>query len=529
MRIRIPSLLVALVVLLVGAAGPVGAEDPPADPPAGTPPTPVLPVAGPQVLELSLARALAMGAEANLGLQLASYDAPIAWQGRVAADALFDTLLTAGVSAAHTETPSTSAFLGTGTIDEDNVNAQVGLSRLLRSGGSVSLLYRADRLNSGSPFATINPAIANGFSVEASQPLMRGAGDVALADVRRAQNDVVAAKAGYRATVEQTLLAIAEAYWELVFADQNLDATRKSEEVARELLDNANARLKAEVGTPLDVAEARAGVERRVSEALDAENLRSSVQDSLLSLIFPFGPEVRAAVRIVPTDKPAEAPTTLPTRGDEQRYVDLAIQGRPEMLQRKAEIATAGIDVKVAQDAIRPQLDVIGRVATDGLDNVFGNSVSRMFEGQAVSGSIGLQFSIFIGQRAARAQWLAAAWRRRQAVLRERDLENTIVVEVRKALRDLDTARGQMAAGQAEVKAAEEQLRGERLKLDNGKSTPFRVLQREEDRTNARRRLARAEADLSIAEAQLHRATGTLAEHFAIDAAKWEDCCGRGR
>ena len=526
MRLRAPGLLAAvfLAVALCPLA-PVGAEDDPI-----APAEPLLPSTdGDQVLQLSLARALAMGAEANLGLDIASYDAPIAWQGRVAADAMFDTLLTAGITASHIETPSTSAFLGTGTIDEDNVNAQVGLSRMLRSGGSISLLYRADRLNSNSPFATVNPAISNGLSLEASHPLMRGAGDVALADVRRAQNNVVAAKAGYRTEVEATLLAIAETYWELVFADANLDARRKSEEVARELLDNANARLKAEVGTPLDVAEARAGVERRVSEVLDAENLRESVEDNLLALILPFGPEVRAEIRVNPTDLPAQATTTLPSKSDEQRYVDLAIQGRPEMLIRKAEIATAGIDVKVAQDAIRPQLDVIGRVSTDGLDDVFGNSVSRMFEGQAVSGTIGLQFSLFLGQRAARAQWLAAAWRRRQAKLRERDLTNVIVVEVRSALRDLDTARGQIGAGEAEVKAGEEGLRGERLKLDNGKSTPFRVLQKEEDLTNARTRLSRARADLSIAEARLYRAVGTMAERFSIDASKWEECCGHGR
>lgn len=516
------ALLPPLLVLTFGLAPFLGATAHGED-------APTLPATGPQVMELSLAQALQMGLEANLTLQDASYDAPIAWQGRQAADGLFDTLLTAGVTASHIETPSTSAFLGTGTIDEDNVNAQVGLSRLLRSGGSISLLYRADRLNSGSPFATVNPAIANGLSLEASHPLMRGAGDVALADVRRAQNNVVGAKAGYRTEAEIVLQQIALTYWELVFADANLDSRRKSEEVARELLENAEARLQAEVGTPLDVAEARAGVERRVSEVLDAENLRASAQDVLLSLILPFGPEVRAAIRVEPTDDAVMDATALPSKADEKRYVDLAIQGRPEMLVQKAAIANAGIDVKVAQNAILPQLDVIGRVSTDGLDTVFGRSVERMVEGQAASGTIGLQFSLFIGQRSARSRWLAAAWRRRQAMIRERDLVNTIVVEVRKALRDLDTARGQYAAGVAEVKAANEALRGERLKLDNGKSTPFQVLQKEEDRTAARTRRARAAVDLRIAEANLYRSVGTMAERYALDISKWEACCGLGR
>jgi len=509
----------AAIVLLVLFAGlPVQAED-----------DPILPGDGPQVLELSLARALALGAEANIGLQEASYAAPIAWQGRVAADAMFDTLLTADANAARVQTPSTFSFLGVGTITDENFNASVGLSRMLRSGGSVSLLYRYDRLDAGNPLALFRPAVTNGVSLEATQPLMRGAGDIALADVRRAQNDVVAAKAGYRTTLEVTLLTIAERYWDLVFAFANLDARLKSEEVAQELLDNALARQKAEVGTPLDVAQARAGLERRRSEVLEAENLRDTMQDQLLMLILPFGPEVREAIRVSPTDTPGANSATLPSRDDVRRYVDLAIKGRPEMIARRAEISTAGIDVKVAHDAIRPRLDVVGRVSTDGLDNVFGDSLGKMLDGQAVSGAIGLQFSLFLGQRGAKASWLAAAWRRRQATLRQRDLENSIVVEVRAALRDLDTARGQYAAGSAEVTAAEEGLRGERLKLDRGKSTPFRVLQQEEDLTSARQRVSRAAADLSIAEARLYRSVGSMAERYSIDTSKWEDCCGTGR
>lgn len=538
--LRAASVCVAALLLLT-PLGLAGAEDDP------VPERPAVPLSGDShpgdsqsgdsqpnlsksnVLQLSLRKALTMGAEANLGILERSYDAPIAWQGRIAADAIFDTLLTAGVTASHDEVPSTNVFFGTGVIDSDTVDGQVGASKLLRSGGSISLLYRADRIRTNNPFATVNPAYSNGLSVEASQPLLRGAGDIALADLRRAQNNVVLAKAGYRTEVEATLLRIAELYWELVFTDANLDARRKSEEVARNLLGDANSRLKAEVGTPLDVAEARAGVERRRSETLEAENLRETAEDRLLQLILPFGPEVRQAVRILPTDKPAAAPERLPTRAEEQRYVDLALTGRPEIQGAKAEIASAGIDVRVAQDAVRPQLDVIGRLATDGLDAQFGDSFEDIVRGRAVSGTIGLQFSLFLGQRGARATWLAASWRRRQALLRRKEVDNGIVVQVRAALRDLDTARGQLAAGQSEVRAATEGLRGEGLKLDNGKSTPFQVLQKEDDLTAARTRESRAAADLSIAEARLYRAVGNLAATFGIDAAKWKACCAPRR
>ncbi|MDJ0523349.1 MAG: TolC family protein [Planctomycetota bacterium] len=463
------------------------------------------------VMRLSLRDALQKGVGGNLTLLEQSYEMPIAWQGRRAAEASFDYLLTAGLSVSHNETPSTNVFSSAGVGVENLVNAQIGVTRRMRSGGTVSLLYRADRISTNNPFATVDPGYAQGLSVEMSYPLLRGAGDIALADIRRAQNGVVAARAGYSAQVEGTLLAIEETYWELVYADANLQTRRKAEEVARELLDDAKSRLDAEVGTPLDVAEANAGVQRRRSEVLSAENLRETLEDQLLSLIVPFGPSVRRAIRVEPTDTVDTAISALPTRADEGRFVALALQGRPELLASRAEIASAGIDVVVARDAIRPQLDIIGRIASDGLDSAFGGSIGDVATGEATSATIGLEFSLYLGQRAARAEWLSASWRRRQALLRRKELENEIVVEVRKALRDLQTARGQLAAGKAEVAAADEGLEGERLKLDQGKSTPFRVLQKEDDRTAATTREARAAADLRIAEARLQRSVGSLA------------------
>ncbi len=525
-----------LVVLALGAFCPFAAADDdksknekiPSDPPPAAPAPENGVASGIQTLRLSLADAARMGTAANLEIQRGSYDTPIAQQGRIAAEASFDTLLTADFTANRTESPVRNSLFGNQVFFTETIGGSAGVQRNLRSGGAVALIYRADRLTTDNPIG--NMGVLQGATFEATQPLLRGAGDVAIADIRRAQNNLVAARAGYETDIEITMLNIVTAYFELVFAEDNLGARRKSEEVARRLLSDANSRLEAEVGTPLDVAEARAGVERRVSEVLNAENARGTFEDQLLALIMPFPAGGRPNVRIVPTDTEIQDLTTLPSAGDETRFVQVALAGRPEVRAAKADIATRGIDTLVARNAILPQLDVIGAVSTDGLGGGFGDSISRAAQGQAIGGTIGLQFSLFIGQRAARAEWLRAAWARRQSQLNLRELENQIIVQVRAALRDIDTARGQLTAARAEVKAADEQLKGEILRREQGKSTPFRVLQREDDLTGARTRLGRAAADLRIAEGRLWRAVGSLGDNLGIDARKWAPCAsGRCR
>ena len=86
------------------------------------------------------------------------------------------------------------------------------------------------------------------------------------------------------------------------------------------------------------------------------------------------------------------------------------------------------------------------------------------------------------------------------------------------------TAAGQLKAADAEVAAGLEALVGERLRLEQGKSTPFRVLQKEQDLTDARARFGRAAADLRTAEAGLWRAVGALADRLGVDAEHWKSC-----
>ncbi len=467
-------------------------------------------------LHLTLEEVLRMGVQKNLSLQSSAYGVPIADRQWIAADAGFDMLLTGSFEVGRNETPATSAFFGTSVVEEDAVRARAGLSRRLRSGGSVSLMYRADRLETNNQFNSINPAWTNGLTYEVTQPLLRGAGVVALNDVRRAQNNIRAAKAIHRQQLERILLAIVETYWELVYAQESLEARVQSEQVARELLTDAQARLDAELGTPLDTAEARAGVEARRSERLAAENIRDGLADRLRALIMPFQGSAEDTVVIIPRERASDRAPQLPASTSADRLVRLAFSARPELREQRAALANTGLDIQRARDAMRPSLNVVGRVGTQGLDTTVGPSLSDAARGKALSASIGVEYSMYVGNRAARANWHISTWRRRQVELGIDELRNQVVVEVRGALRELATARAQRNAAQAEVTAAKEGLTGERARLREGRSTPFRVLQKEDQLTAARTRLARAATTALTAEARVWKATGSLAQSLRI-------------
>ena len=174
---------------------------------------------------------------------------------------------------------------------------------------------------------------------------------------------------------------------------------------------------------------------------------------------------------------------------------------------------------------MKPQVDLVGRVGATGLDDGVGSAFGEMATGQALAGAIGVRFSMFIGQKAARANLRLAEWARRQTMLNKREVQNQVVAEVRAGVRDVLTAQAVEQAGAEEVRAATENLRGEERRLDNGKSTPFRVLQKEDDLADARTRYLRASAERRSAEAAFWRSVGFLAQTLGVGGSPAQGRC----
>lgn len=528
---------------LLALCGPVGAEPPPPPPPPSAPapepvpvpvPAPAAPVAaeppivapstatpsgaglpparGRRELRLRLAEAHALGRARNLELQAAAFDPSIACAAITVAEGSFDTLLTASFSAGRAETLPNNVFTGD-VVRADDVTVQGGASRKLRDGSRLSVLFEADRLTSNDALTRRDPSWIGGVSVEWTKPLLRGAGDVVMADVRRARNGARVADQALRAVEDQVLLRIETAYWNLAFAREQEASRRAAENVAAELLDLTKVRFDAQVATSLDMADARAGIEARRGERIGAEGATGEAEDALRQLILPFDGSPGDLPVLVPVDDlRLVPPADRVDPRDEDRYVAQALRGRPDLLAALSDLENRDIDVEVAGDGLRPQLDLIARLSSNGLDDGLFSAFGETARGQGFSGSVGLAFEVYLGRRSAHANLRIAQWVRSQAAVRQQDLRNRIVAEVRAALRDLATARARGEAARGEIAAAREALSGEQLKERNGASTPFLVLQKNDIVTQGVTREGRAAADVRIAIARLWRAVGLLSE-----------------
>jgi len=177
------------VVLAMGA--PLGAQQagtPPATQPVVPPgnvrmavqtPAPGTPGQAPascKVLQLSMAEAVALAMEANLGLKSSKLNVDIAAQNIVTAKSAFLPQVRSSFSRQVTDRPSSSfTDVSSATISSNNIGVGATVAQQLPwYGGSYLVNFNNGRSATSSVGATFNPTLSSTFSVSYSQPLFQG-------------------------------------------------------------------------------------------------------------------------------------------------------------------------------------------------------------------------------------------------------------------------------------------------------------------------------------------------------------------
>jgi outer membrane protein TolC len=176
----------------------------------------------------------------------------------------------------------------------------------------------------------------------------------------------------------------------------------------------------------------------------------------------------------------------------------------------------ADVDVDVAADAAKPQVDLQLQAAMLGNSDSAGQAITTTlsFEGYQLSASLNLSFELSGAAR--RAKDAALAKRRRIAVDRA-DTLRQIESQTTLAVKQVATARARVNLEKQAIDVAEENVRTERANFIGGKADNFKVLQRQTELTEARLKFGRAVADYHIAVSQLQYLSGVLLDQYGVD------------
>ena len=479
-------------------------------------------------MELSLDDALRLAFTHNLDLQIERLTAERARRDRRIADAAFDPLFRSSYSIARFRQPSVS-FLDFGsTISTISVNAfdstnwDVGVSGILETGTQYSLVAGGSRNdNPDSSIFSLNPRYNSSVELVVTQPLLRGFGDdTVLADLRIASRNAEISRLELHRRVEDTVVEVVNAYWDLLFARKDLEVKEQALVEANELLDINRRKQQVGSGTEFDVIDAEANVETQKAGIIDARNALENAQDGLLDVIN--APQYRRSeiasplfvdVEIVPVTEPdlEELEISL------EDSVERALEQRIEIQRQVLSIQNAEDVVGRAEDDALPRFDLTGSWTNSGLEGDFDGSWSELGKGTYYDWSVGLVLEIPIGNRAAEQRRAQARIDRSSARLDHRRTVNGVVLGVTQSVRDVRSAQQRVLTTRAATRLRTEQLDGEKRRLTVGLSTSYQVLQVQNDLLEAQTAEVESIVFLLKAVTAYRRQTGDVLETFGIE------------
>lgn len=473
----------------------VRAEEPASPPPFSSTPT--------LTLEECIARAL----DNNFSLKIESFSTAIAQESLNVANARFEPTFTASM-----ERFVSRAAPIDNSRRSDTTDTRVGVEQFLPTGAFVDLTASVARSGGTTTGYTFNPAYDSDVGLRVTQPLLRGAGTAYnRALIERSRLGVSISRLNFRSSVLQVVRDTEAAYYNLVFARENLAVKQHSLGLAERLFEENKTRKLQGVATDLDVLSAEVGIATARNNVVIAEQGVRNREDSLIALIgqFEFDTQL-GTVGLLPYQEPSPS--------FDLSY-KLARDNQPDYLATQAAIKQLQLDAASARNASRPTLNVGGSVGYGGTDRSYSRAIDSARDGDAHSWGLDVSVAVPWGLHADRARYRSAVASLRQQETRLKQIEQNLLVDVRSAVRAVDTNQQSVEITRKATELATRQYELELARFKNGLSTSRQVLQIQDDLETTRVNELLARVNLRIAIANLHQLESSSLQQYHITVA----------
>jgi outer membrane protein len=297
------------------------------------------------------------------------------------------------------------------------------------------------------------------------------------------------------------------AYYDLLFGQENLQVKREAEGVASLLLDENQRRFDAGTMAPIDVSQAEVRLSEAVEERILAQDFLRDRRVGFLKLVLSEYSEAS-----IPRFEVVE---TLPEQNanlDASELVRQAQTKRPDLNFAREEANKESIRVNFARSAALPELNLNFTYGIGGLEGTYSRSFEDTFDGGQPRWSAGVVFRMPIGNRAAKSELRAARRLKVGAEHRVQQIEMNIRLEIQNAVERLDTLGQRLETAVRSYSFAKEALGSEQKRLNLGNSTSFAVTELQEKVSDANSRMLAAKIDLAKAYNEAYAASGMILE-----------------
>jgi outer membrane protein len=388
---------------------------------------------------------------------------------------------------------------------ERTPQARAGLLPTLTLSGN-SLWNQNDLyLRNGTLPPTVDPNPhfnSNGYTLTLSQPLFRWQNWVAY---DQSKFQVAQAEANFVQAGQDLILRVAQAYFDVLYASENLKAVQANKKSIEQQLESAKRNFEVGTSTIVDAQEAQARFDLAIAQEIAAESDLEVRQRTLQAIIGkepgPLAPFRRGA----DISPPQPADMKQWAAAAEKDNINVQIQ------MAAVEIATREVDRQRAGHY--PTLDLVANKGTSVALSTIGGQLETNFQ------NVGVQLNLPIFQGGAVVSRQSEASANRAAA--ESTLEQTrrnAALQARQHYLGATNGLAQVRALKAALISSQSSLESNRLGFEVGVRINIDVLNADNQVYVTRRDLAKAVLDTLMSQLRLKAAVGTLSEDDVVAA-----------
>ena len=447
-------------------------------------------------LALSLRDVVMRTLVSNLAIEVEGFNSKVKAENVIDGESKFDATFEINLSEEEEVRQQSNAFSSPVKSRNKSHNWDFSLTQKLVTGADYKLSFTNDRNRTNSVTAGLNPSYFTEMVFSLTQPLLKNFGiDLTKRNIYIANNEVNISDYVFEDKVIDIISDVENVYWDLVFSIEDLAVKKKSLERARNLERQVKAQVAVGTMAEIETLQAQSEVASRDESLLVAQDLIQDNEDILKNILnIDYGSE-EGLKAIYPSDRPEMVADEI----NLYQAIKDTLLNRPDYLGKKKELENKNILVKFRENQLYPTVDLFGTMGLNGLSGDaitvnsgtfqgrskyggdYGTALSDSLTGKFYNWEVGLKLSYPLGNRSAKAQLSASRLEKAQLILSIKDLEKSIIVEVREAVRQLKTDLKRINATRIARKLAEEKLKAEEKKFEVGLSTSFSVLEFQED------------------------------------------------
>jgi outer membrane protein TolC len=461
------------------------------------------------VRRLTMDEAVRLALEQNLGIRIQRLDPQIQDVAVAQAKSFWAPNLTSNLSRQAQTLQPTSTFSGSGSnILNGTVAGGVGINEILPWGAQYSANWSNQRLTTTSLAPTFSPQLVSAVNLQYSQPLLRNYSiDQIRQNVLNSKKTRDLSDIQLQAVIIQTTRNVRNAYWDLVYAINNLKAQQQSLALSQQFLRDNQKRV--EIGTlaPIDIVQAQAEVASNESGVIVADAAIKTAQDNLRSLILDPAAADFWNIAFDPSDAPSFAEQAI----DVDSAVRNALEKRSDLRSAKNSLDQSDINIRYFRNQLLPDVNANVQyiaTATGGVqlspvtdlssflsgavtrsviaDRGFGSVLGDVLGATYPNWTVGVQIGYPLGTSTAHANLARAKLQYEQAQTQLKALEMNVATQVRAIGRNVQTNLKRVQSARASRELQEKKLEAEEKKLSAGMSQSFFVFQAQRDLALAR-------------------------------------------